>query len=320
MDHCGAIGSLTGFEHDGIGCLMKFRQLGRTGLKVSEVGVGTWQFGGEWGHDFMQAEVDAILDQAEECGINLIDTAECYGDHLSEKFIGDYLSRRQRSKWVVATKFGHCYDHTKKFDAFSASAVRQQLETSLRALQTDYVDVYQFHSGLDADYFNEELWQMLNEQKAAGKIRSLGCSISSKGELVTQARDARKFGVDVLQIIYNRLDRRAEAAYFPHAEREQLGVLARVPLAHGLLGGKHTANTVFSGKDWRVKFDREKMSNDMRQIAEIGRAEVPEGVKLSQWALAWCLKNPAVSAVIPGCKTPVHVKENAAAVELKLEN
>src|SRR3954463_8793748 len=98
--------------------MMKYRQLGRTGLEVSAVGVGTWQFGGEWGHDFTQAEVDALLDHAEECGINLIDTAECYGDHLSETFIGDYLSRRQRAKWIVATKFGHCYDRTKKFDAF----------------------------------------------------------------------------------------------------------------------------------------------------------------------------------------------------------
>lgn len=295
---------------------MKYRQLGRTGLKVSAVGVGTWQFGGDWGHDFTQAEVDAILDQAEECGINLIDTAECYGDHLSEKFIGDYLSRRQRSKWIVATKFGHCYNGAKKFDAFSPASVQQQLEASLRALKTDYVDVYQFHSGLDADFCNEGLWRTLNEQKAAGKIRSLGCSISSKGELTEQARDARKFGIEVLQIVYNRLERRAETAYFPHAEREGLGVLARVPLAHGLLSGKYAADTVFSSNDWRAKFDRERISNEVRQVAEINRTEVPQGVKLSQWALAWCLKNPVVSAVIPGCKTPAHVKENAAAAEL----
>lgn len=286
---------------------------------MSTVGVGTWQFGGDWGHDFTQAEVDAILDRAEECGINLIDTAECYGDHLSEKFIGDYLSRRQRTKWVVATKFGHCYDHTKKFDAFSAASVQKQLEISLRALKTDYVDVYQFHSGTDADYFNEELWNMLNAQKAAGKIRSLGCSISSKGDLVEQARDARKFGIEVLQIVYNRLVRGAETTYFPHAEREQLGVLARVPLAHGMLSGKYTADAVFSAKDWRAKFERTKISNEVRQVAEISRTEVPQGVKLSQWALAWCLKSPVVSAVIPGCKTPAHVKENAAAADLEIK-
>ena len=291
--------------------------LGRTGLKVSAVGVGTWQFGGEWGHDFTQAEVDAILDQAKECGINLIDTAECYGDHLSERFIGDYLSRRKRSDWIVATKFGHGYDHTKKFDAFSAAAVREQLEASLRALKTDYVDVYQFHSGSDAEFFNEPLWEMLNQQKVAGKVRSLGVSISSKGELVAQAREARRLGIDVFQVVYNRLDRRSEQLYFPHAEREQIGVLARVPLAHGLLSGKYSADSVFSGKDWRVaKFDKQRMASETREVAEICRTEVPEGVKLSRWALAWCLKNQTVSAVIPGCKDAGHVKDNAAAVEL----
>jgi len=298
---------------------MKYRQLGRTGLKVSAVGVGTWQFGGDWGHDFTQAEVDAILDQAKECGINLIDTAECYGDHLSERFIGDYLSRRNRSDWIVATKFGHGYDHTKKFDAFSAAAVREQLEASLRALKTDYVDVYQFHSGTDAEFFNEPLWEMLNQQKVAGKVRSLGLSISSKGELVEQAREARRLGIDVFQVVYNRLDRRSEQLYFPHAEREQIGVLARVPLAHGLLSGKYSADSVFSRKDWRVaKFDKQRMISETREVAEICRTEVPEGVKLSQWALAWCLKNQTVSAVIPGCKNPAHVKENAAAVDLVL--
>jgi aryl-alcohol dehydrogenase-like predicted oxidoreductase len=297
---------------------MKYRQLGRTGLKVSAIGVGAWQFGGDWGHDFTQAEVDAILDQADECGINLIDTAECYGDHLSEKLIGDYLSRHDRSKWIVATKFGHCYNGAKKFDAFSPSSVQQQLEASLRALKTDHVEVYQFHSGTDAEFFNEELWQSLNKLKAAGKVRFLGCSISSRGELVEQVRASRKFGIDVLQIVYNRLARSAETTYFPHAERDGLGVLARVPLAHGLLSGKYSADAVFATNDWRAKFERERISSEVRQVAEISRTEVPPGVKLSQWALAWCLKNPVVSAVIPGCKTAAHVKDNAAAADLQL--
>ncbi|MGZ4961836.1 MAG: aldo/keto reductase [Limisphaerales bacterium] len=310
-------GGLTAIAGGGIGSFMKYRQMGKTGLMVSVVGVGTWQFGGEWGHDFTQGEVDAILDQAHECGINLIDTAECYGDHLSERFIGDYLSRRKRSDWIVATKFGHCYDHTKKFDAFSAAAVREQLEASLRALKTDYVDVYQFHSGSDAEYFNEPLWEMLRQQK--DKARCLGVSISSKGELVAQAREARRLGIDVFQVVYNRLDRRSEQLYFPHAEREQIGVFARVPLAHGLLSGKYTADSVFSGKDWRVaKFDKQRMTTETREVDKICRTEVPEDLKLSQWALAWCLKNQTVSAVIPGCKSPAHVKDNAAAVDLIL--
>src|SRR5512142_358118 len=108
---------------------MQFRVLGSTGLRVSVIGVGTWQFGGEWGRDYTQAEADAILDKAAEVGINLIDTAECYGDHLSERFIGDYLARHDRSRWIVATKFGHRF---KKFmdrdEDFSLADVRSQLE------------------------------------------------------------------------------------------------------------------------------------------------------------------------------------------------
>ena len=111
---------------------MKFRDLGSTGLRVSVIGLGTWQLGGEWGHDYTQAEADAIISKAGEVGINLIDTAECYGDHTSERLIGDYLSRHDRSKWIIATKFGH---HFHKFmdrtEDFSAKDVQQQLEASL---------------------------------------------------------------------------------------------------------------------------------------------------------------------------------------------
>src|ERR1039457_5658496 len=127
---------------------MRYRNLGGTGLKVSVIGLGTWQYGGEWGRTFSQVEADAILDKAGELGINLIDTAECYGDHLSERLIGDYLSRRDRSRWVIATKFGH---HFNKFldrtDDFSPGAVGQQLQESLRALRIEAIDLYQFHSG-----------------------------------------------------------------------------------------------------------------------------------------------------------------------------
>ncbi|GJM82924.1 hypothetical protein HMSSN139_54200 [Paenibacillus sp. HMSSN-139] len=116
---------------------MKYRKLGRTGLNVSVVGIGTWQFGGEWGLNYTQAEVDAILDRGRELGINLIDTAECYGDHLSESFIGDYLSRRNREEWLIATKFGHQFhERFTRTDRFDAAAVLQQLDASLKALKT----------------------------------------------------------------------------------------------------------------------------------------------------------------------------------------
>src|SRR5882724_11260407 len=148
---------------------MRYRTLGSTGLKVSVIGIGTWQLGGEWARNYSQAEADAIFDKGEEVGINLLDTAECYGDHLSEKFIGDYLARRDRSRWIVATKFGHHYNSfLNRDDDFSLAGIQKQLEASLQALRVDVIDLYQFHSGSDAVFQNQELWDFLAAQKRAG--------------------------------------------------------------------------------------------------------------------------------------------------------
>jgi aryl-alcohol dehydrogenase-like predicted oxidoreductase len=297
---------------------MRYRTLGSTGLQVSVIGLGTWQFGGEWGRDFTQAEADVILDKAAECGMNLIDTAECYGDHLSENLIGDYLTRHDRSRWIIATKFGHRF---KRFldrkDAFAARHVRKQLEASLRALRVETVDLYQFHSGTDAECLDEKLWAMLAEQKQAGKIRHLGISVLGKGS-ETQAREAHRLGVEALQVIYNRLDRRPEQLYFPHAQRDNLGILARVPLASGLLSGKYGPEASFPSNDWRSTFQAEKMRKDLEEVGRLRQTEVSAGVPMAQWALAWCLKNPLVSAVIPGCKDAAQVAANAAAAGVQL--
>jgi aryl-alcohol dehydrogenase-like predicted oxidoreductase len=280
------------------------------------IGAGAWQLGGEWGHDFSQAEADAILDGAAECGINLIDTAECYGDHLSETLIGDYLSRHDRSRWIVATKFGHYFNgFLQRTDDFSAAGVGRQLEASLRALRVEAIDLYQFHSGSDEAFRNEELWKMLGEQKRAGKIRYLGISIRGKGSEV-QAREARTAGAEVLQVIYNRLDRRPEQEYFPHAQRDHLGILARVPLASGLLSGKYRAGATFPANDFRSSLGPEKLNRDLAEVERLRATEVPVTMPMAQWALSWCLRNPAVSAVVPGCKDPAQVRLNASAADL----
>jgi aryl-alcohol dehydrogenase-like predicted oxidoreductase len=297
---------------------MRYRILGSTGLRVSVVGVGTWQFGGEWGRTFSQAEVDAILDQAAALGINLLDTAECYGDHLSERLIGDYLSRHERSRWIVATKFGHRFNRfLDRTEDFSAAGVRRQLEASLRALRVEAIDLYQFHSGSDAQLLNEELWTMLAEQKQAGKARHLGISILGKGSEL-QAREAKRLGAEALQVIYNRLDRRPEQLYFPHATRDNLGILARVPLASGLLSGKYQAGVTFAADDWRSTFEADRIRRELAEVEGIRQSELPAGMPMAQWALTWCLKNPAVTAVIPGCKDAAQVAANAAASELEL--
>ncbi len=296
---------------------MRYRILGKTGLRVSVIGVGTWQFGGEWGVNFTQPQVDAILDAAADCGINLIDTAECYGpDHLSEKFIGDYLSRRDRSRWIVATKFGHRFNSfMNRDDDYSIAGVQRQLDDSLKALRMETIDLYQFHSGSDNFFQDDKLWNFLAGQKRAGKIRHLGVSILQKGSEL-QAREAAKFGVEALQVYYNRLDRRPEQMYFPHAEKDHLGILARVPLASGLLSGKYNPGATFPANDMRSAIDAEKMKRDLAEVERLEREEVPPGVPMAKWAMAWCLRNPVVTALIPGCKNPEQVKANASAADL----
>ncbi|MFF2480674.1 aldo/keto reductase [Paenibacillus sp. NPDC058071] len=295
---------------------MKYRTLGSTGLNVSVIGIGTWQFGGEWGKEYSQAEADAILDKGKELGINLIDTAECYGDHLSESLIGDYISRRNREEWVIATKFGHQFhERFTRTDKFDARSVVAQLDASLKALQTDYIDLYQFHSGPDDVFDNDELWETLNKQVEAGKIRYLGTSIGSNDNL-HQTDASTKVGSKAIQVVYNRLDRKPEERVFPSCERQNLGVLARVPLASGYLSGKYKPGAVFGSTDVRHRHDAEDTRRKLAEVEQIAREEVPEGTDMASWALAWCLRHPAVTAVIPGCKDPAQVEANARAADL----
>lgn len=297
---------------------MKYRRLGKTELKVSVIGIGTWQFGGEWGMSFAQKEADAILGQAKELGINLIDTAECYGDHLSESLIGGYLAGDRRDDWVVATKFGHHFTGFREREQlWSADAVVAQLEASLRALRTDYIDLYQFHSGTDEMFDNDELWTRLDKQVQAGKIRHLGISIGSNRN-IHQTAAATRVGAKAIQVVYNRLDQAPEEAVFPSCVEQDLGVLARVPLASGYLSGKYKPGAEFTGNDVRAFHDRAETERKLQRVQEIARDEVPAGVPMAEWALAWCLKHPAVTTVIPGCKNVGQVVSNAASAKLDL--
>jgi aryl-alcohol dehydrogenase-like predicted oxidoreductase len=296
--------------------MMKYRRLGKTNLNVSVIGVGTWQFGGEWGKDFTQQEADQILGRAMELGINLIDTAECYGDHTSERLVGA-ATRNNRDKWIIATKFGHRFTgFMQRSDERSAQDVQIQLEDSLKALQSDYIDIYQYHSVRDAEFMNEELWKVLWDAKRSGKIRHIGNSISSNLDPRPQAEASQRAQVEVLQILYNRLDRRPEESAFPIAQKQGLGILARVPLASGFLTGKYKPGAKFPPGDTRHEQKPEEIERKLRDVEEISRKEVPPNVPMAQWALAWCLKHPAVTAVIPGCKDVKQVESNAKAAEL----
>ncbi|WNF21046.1 aldo/keto reductase [Mesobacillus jeotgali] len=295
---------------------MKYRRLGKTNLDISVVGIGTWQYGGEWGKNFKQYEVDAILEKAKEEGINFLDTAECYGDHLSESLIGDYLSRSKREDWIVATKFGHHFHgNFERTRHWSVNEVIKQLDSSLKALKTDYIDLYQAHSCTDEEFNNDELWTMLDKQLEKGKIRSLGISLRSNEESY-QTDHASDVKAGAIQVVYNRLDRKPEEQIFPSSQNQNLGVLARVPLASGYLSGKYKPGATFNSDDVRSKHNSEETAILLKQVEEIQQNEVPEGVPMATWALSWVLKHPAVTAVIPGCKSPEQVELNAKAAQL----
>ena len=306
---------------------MKYRRLGNTGLRVSVIGVGTWQLGGEWGQRFTQQEVDQLLGRARELGANLIDTAECYGDHLAEALIGGAIYQ-QRDQWVVATKFGHqFYPETLRQSGRSPVALRTdhwtptevvaQLEASLRALRTDHVDLYQMHSGEAALLSRHDLWKTLNQQVAKGKVGHLGVSLG--GGDVDQVRRAAEVGASVIQVGYNRLDRTAEQGVLAACLEQNLGVIVREPLANGYLSGKYRPGAwVTASDDWRSGHDPTEVQRKLELVQEIDRTEVPEGVAVAAWAIAWCLQHPAVSCVVAGCKSVQQLEANAAAADLDL--
>lgn len=300
---------------------MKYRRLGKTGLDVSVIGLGTWQFGGEWGKTFTPDEVDRMFARARDLGINLVDTAECYGDHLSESLVGGAIrATGRREDWIVATKFGHRFHgHMNRTDERAAADVRKQLDDSLRALKTDYVDVYQFHSVRDAEFDDEAVRGVLADAVRSGKVRHVGNSVSANLGPAHQVDGSTAAGVEVIQIVYNRLDRRPEQSAFASCVGQRLGVLARVPLASGLLSGKYKpGQTRFAPGDFRAAQDTKQVDEKLKEAERIAREDVPPGVSMAEWALAWCLQHDAVSAVIPGCKNVEQVESNARAASLPM--
>ena len=293
---------------------MKYRRLGKSGLEVSVIGVGTYQFGGEWGKDFTRREAEAILDAAADCGINLIDTAECYGNHLAEQFVGHYIHDK-RSKWILATKFGHQFHgFQNRSRRWRPEEVRRQIEDSLQALRTDYIDILQYHSPSEQELATPGLKELLELEVRAGKIRHLGISLSSsccRAAGCGQVEKAPELNVQVMQILYNRLERNPEERILPLCRELDLGVITRVPLASGLLSGKYRSGYRFPENDVRAHRQPTEVEEMLREVERIRREDLPEGMFLSSWALAWCLKHPAVSCVIPGCKSVQQVVQNA---------
>jgi myo-inositol catabolism protein IolS len=289
---------------------MLYRRLGKTGLQVSVIGIGSWQFGGGWGKTFAQTEVNDILSRATQLGINIIDTAECYGHHVSESLIGKGI-QGQRDKWLIATKFGHNHGNNLGPANYEPEQVLIQLEESLRALQTDYIDLYQLHSGTLEQLENDALWTMLDKQVQAGKVRFLGNSIGNPNMLL-QVQKSEQYGISVIQTIYNAVKRKAEESVFPVAEKQDLGVIARVPLASGFLTGKYQPGHPFPDNDVRSQRPAEGRDNEI-QLALEALKEKPADMPAAVWANRWCLQAKQISTVIPGIKSLEQLEMNAIA-------
>jgi aryl-alcohol dehydrogenase-like predicted oxidoreductase len=300
---------------------MQFRELGRTGWKVSASSFGAWAIGGTWGK-VNDRESLAALHKAIDLGVNFIDTADVYGDGHSERLISQILKER-REEIVVATKAGRRLNpHTAS--GYNRKNLTAFIERSLSNLDVEALDLVQLHCPPTEVYYMPEVFGVLDNLVQAGKIRYYGVSV----EKVEEAIKAIEFpNVQTVQIIFNIFRQRPADLFFRLAQEKKVGILARVPLSSGMLTGKMTRNTKFEEDDHR-KFNRRGEAFDkgetfsgvdfnlsLQAIEEL-RQLVPADWTMAQFALRWILMHPAVSCVIPGAKRPSQAEDNAAAADL----
>ena len=288
--------------------------LGKTGLRVSVVGLETHQWSGMGGRFFTVEDIRAILARARTAGINFIDTGECYFFHSAERLIGEALGK-ERGKWIIATKFGHISKPKEIIAAWSADDIQKQLDDSLRALTADYIDLYQVHINSKEDMRHihtnmSALQSILGEAKKAGKIRAVGAVLGddelfgADGKLLSLL--IKKVGIETVQVVYNRVSREAERRIFPLAKKHGLGVIARVPLAKGYLSSRF--------KPTNKSYDAARMA----VVEKIKKEEVPAGVDIAELAIRWCTKNPIVSSVVPGHSASEQIDSTVRASRLAL--
>lgn len=300
---------------------MNYRELGRTGWKVSEISFGAWAIGGAWG-SVDDVESMAALRAALDCGVNFIDTADVYGMGRSERLIAQ-LKRERKGELVVATKAGRRLSpHTA--DGYNEKNLGGFIEDSLRNLSTDCLDLVQLHCPPTDVYYRPEVFDAMDRFVKAGKIRYYGVSV----ERVEEALKALEYpNVQTVQIIFNCFRQRPSNLFFEHARRQRVGVLARVPLASGMLTGKMNQDSQFAADDHR-HFNRHGEAFDVGETfsgidfetglaaVEELRALLPDEFSMAQFALRWILMFDAVTCAIPGGKRPAQVRENCAASDL----
>lgn len=296
---------------------MKYRTLGGTGLKVSAVGLGTMVHAGHFGPMDDRESLEAI-EAALELGVNFIDTSDAYGAGYSETLLARAL-RGRRDRVILATKGGNVMVGPERGRRnFSPDYIRRVMDQSLTRLQTDYVDLYQLHNPTVDVIERGEVWEVLEQAKQAGKIRYYGVSINSIEEGVAAVNGGRSATV---QLEYNLLAQEPAEKIFPAAQRNNVGIVARVPLRRGILTGKLTAadDGRFEGEDVRARsFKGEPFLQELAK-AEALRFLVHGEVKtMAQAAIAFCLAHPAVSVVIPGARNGRQMRDNAAGAEVTI--
>ncbi|TWU00045.1 General stress protein 69 [Botrimarina colliarenosi] len=300
---------------------MHYRRLGKTGFDVSEIALGTWQVGGKWGAPFDDALAESILDAAIDRGVNFIDTADVYGDQMSEAAVGRVV-RRRSEKVYVATKCGRrIRPHVD--EGYTVAALRGFVEASLANSGLETLDLIQLHCPPPATYYRPEIFGLFDDLKAEGKVQNLGVSV----EKVEEALKAIEYpNVTTIQIIFNLFRQRPAGLFFREAQARDIGVIVRVPLASGLLTGKFGKETTFAEGDHR-HFNRDGAGFDKGETFagipyDVGLQAVnelqdvfPGETNLAQAALRWILDHPAVSTVIPGASRVEQIDSNLSASE-----
>jgi len=300
---------------------MQYRELGRTGWKVSAVSFGAWAIGGTWGA-VQDDDSLAALHRALDRGVNFIDTADVYGDGHSERLLAR-LRRERREPFFTATKAGRRLSpHTA--DGYNRANLTAFVERSLKNLNADSIDLLQLHCPPTDVYYRPEVFGILDDLAAQGKIRRYGVSV----EKVEEALKAVEFpNVATVQIIFNIFRQRPADLFFEQARKRGVGILARVPLSSGMLTGKFTSRSNFESGDHRAfnrkgeAFDRGETFSGVDYDLGLAAVErlrplVPAGMSMGQMALRWILMFPAVTCPIPGAKRPDQVEENAAAADM----
>jgi aryl-alcohol dehydrogenase-like predicted oxidoreductase len=300
---------------------VQYRTLGKTGRRVSSIGFGSWALGGDWG-TVDDAQSLRALHAAADAGVTLFDTADVYGDGHSEQIIGRFLRERAGEDLFVATKMGRRV--SLDMANYTPEAFRAWIDRSRDNLKVDRLDLVQLHCLPTATYYSPETFAALDELVAAGAIANYGVSV----EKVEEALKAIEFpGVATVQIIFNMARQRPSERFLADAAKANVGVLARVPLASGLLTGKMSRQTSFEATDHRA-YNRHGESFDVGETFsgvdfEAGLAFVdelrrilPDGSTMAQSALRWILMFDGVTAAIPGAKNPDQARANAAAAEL----